>query len=331
MDGMNLVPIILNFDDSVAAEAGIATKASEIIDLTALRDGLRLCASPRAWEELREALRALRVKYPKPWLTFLGSGDFHHIALALIESLPRAGPFHLILIDNHPDWFYERPTFHCGNWVSGALEYVAGATLIGQDSGDLKGYRFRVAPFEHLCNGRLSIYPQARESVFVPFKWPTKTPDPFSAGSPPDKESGVFVSTGRFGTRLKFETVAAHGAQSIFEKVARDFFSRDIYLSIDKDVLRAADAVTDWEQGRLSLPELTAGIRAICASCNVIGADICGDRSPHPLSGVRKRLDARRWSVFSNPKAAKINELANLSIFSALDGQVAPPAPLRSA
>src|SRR5713101_5686196 len=37
-----------------------------------------------------------------PTLTFYGSGDFHHVSLALVRRL--ATPFNLLVLDNHPDW-----------------------------------------------------------------------------------------------------------------------------------------------------------------------------------------------------------------------------------
>src|SRR5258708_2947341 len=37
-----------------------------------------------------------------PTVTFCGSGDFHHVSLALVRNAP--GPFNLLVIDNHPDW-----------------------------------------------------------------------------------------------------------------------------------------------------------------------------------------------------------------------------------
>jgi arginase family enzyme len=308
-----MLPIILNFDDSVAAQAAIAANASEIIDLTSLRDDLRLSAASKALGQLRQSIRHLRQKYPQPWLTFLGSGDFHHIALALIESLPKENPFHLILVDNHPDWFFERPAFHCGNWVSAALDHVQSATLVGQNSPDLKPHRFRRAPFDHLCDGRITFYPQSLTQIHVPLKWPT------IKGRVPLHGRGTrpFIST-LFGTCLTFDTLAAHGASTIFKRTATALAGKNIYLSIDKDVLRPADAVTDWEQGELTLAELAAGVRTICTSCNVIGADICGDHSPHPLTGLWKRLDAGRWKNELKSHAIEVNQCANLTLLSAL-------------
>lgn len=52
-----------------------------------------------------------------------------------------------------------------------------------------------------------------------------------------------------------------------------------VYISIDKDVLRKQDAVTDWSQGDMSLLQLQAVLRIIFAHEQVIGIDITGECS----------------------------------------------------
>ena len=49
---------------------------------------------------------------------------------------------------------------------------------------------------------------------------------------------------------------------------------RNVYLSIDKDVLRPADARTDWDQGTMSADTLLDLVRAL--GPQLAGADICG-------------------------------------------------------
>ena len=52
-----------------------------------------------------------------------------------------------------------------------------------------------------------------------------------------------------------------------------------VYISIDKDVLRKQDAVTDWSNGDMSLLQLQAVLRIIYANEKVIGIDITGECS----------------------------------------------------
>lgn len=49
-----------------------------------------------------------------------------------------------------------------------------------------------------------------------------------------------------------------------------------VYLSIDKDVLTADHARTDWDQGSMTLAQLEAAILTIYRSHPVLGVDVCG-------------------------------------------------------
>lgn len=48
-------------------------------------------------------------------------------------------------------------------------------------------------------------------------------------------------------------------------------------MSIDKDVLDAQSAATNWDQGTLSLPELEQLLSVVLRQEQVIGIDICGE------------------------------------------------------
>ena len=50
-----------------------------------------------------------------------------------------------------------------------------------------------------------------------------------------------------------------------------------IYISIDKDVLDEKYAVTNWEQGEMSLCMLEDILKVLITDYEVIGIDICGD------------------------------------------------------
>ena len=62
-----------------------------------------------------------------------------------------------------------------------------------------------------------------------------------------------------------------------------DFPSPDIlpadlplYLSVDLDVLSRAYARTDWDQGRMTLDELTAALTRLRDTRRILGVDLCG-------------------------------------------------------
>ncbi|ABO65764.1 MULTISPECIES: arginase family protein [Geobacillus] len=50
-----------------------------------------------------------------------------------------------------------------------------------------------------------------------------------------------------------------------------------VYISIDKDVLRREDAVTNWDQGMMTLSRLLACLRLLLFYKKVLGVDICGE------------------------------------------------------
>ncbi|HEY2156790.1 MAG TPA: hypothetical protein VGH33_14260, partial [Isosphaeraceae bacterium] len=96
-----------------------------------------------------------------------------------------------------------------------------------------------------------------------------------------------------------------------------------LYVSIDKDVLVADDAVVNWESGLLRLDEAVAVVEAFVrgAGGRLAGADLLGDWSPvrldHWLSRLCDRID--RPSVNHDPaEAAALNRRANAALLRAL-------------
>lgn len=50
-----------------------------------------------------------------------------------------------------------------------------------------------------------------------------------------------------------------------------------LYISIDKDILSTEYAVTDWDQGDMSLEQMIEMLTQIMKNRRIIGVDICGD------------------------------------------------------
>ena len=74
-----------------------------------------------------------------------------------------------------------------------------------------------------------------------------------------------------------------------------------VYLSIDKDVLSPEFAATDWDQGAMTMDELTETVEKIAAEHRLLGIDICGEKKEAPTS----------WDI-------KKNRAANTKLFMAL-------------
>jgi len=79
---------------------------------------LRLACSRRRFARFERSLaRELgSARDLEPGLTLYGSGDFHHVSLALLRRLE--GPFNLLMLDKHPDWMRGLPFAHCGEWCT---------------------------------------------------------------------------------------------------------------------------------------------------------------------------------------------------------------------
>lgn len=73
-----------------------------------------------------------------------------------------------------------------------------------------------------------------------------------------------------------------------------------LYISIDKDVLSTDDAITDWDQGDMSLPTMLDMLSQLSVNRKIIGVDICGDSGENASSG------------------AEINNLTNATLFDFL-------------
>ncbi len=104
--------VILNTDNSVVRQELNQTFAIDTIDLINLRASLQFYADTNARSAFSERVR-VNIFFPAVHL--LGSGDFHHLTLMMLEQL--ADPFLLVVFDNHTDCSSFGPKYHCGNWL----------------------------------------------------------------------------------------------------------------------------------------------------------------------------------------------------------------------
>ena len=58
---------------------------------------------------------------------------------------------------------------------------------------------------------------------------------------------------------------------------ASEHVNEPVYISIDKDVLDPSSAITNWDQGSLTLSELEQLLAVVFRQEQVIGIDICGE------------------------------------------------------
>ena len=161
---MNKSIRILNFDDSIIKQKRLFLQyQAQIIDLEKIGPNVRLWMNGGLRKEIAERLHPeLRNS-----ITFIGSGDFHHISSILTSQFQE--PFSLIIFDYHPDWDILPPRYGCGSWVREALNNtsISKCLLIGVSSSDISTWSIQSGNFSSLKNSRLEIYPYTHEPTQV--------------------------------------------------------------------------------------------------------------------------------------------------------------------
>lgn len=266
---------ILDTDGSVdeAALANVAPWAS--IARVGLRDlgpALRLWSRPRNIDAARARIAAAD---PRPSVTFMGSGDFHHLAALLAERVEE--PFTLLHFDNHPDWVRLAPRWHCGAWVNRvlALPNVQRVVTAGPCSDDLADPWRKGGNLPALDSGRLALFPWQHGSSRVRRR---------IADGPGHAWRDGFIH---------WSNLADMPLREAIDTVLAAIPTDAIWITIDKDVLPEHEALTNWDQGRMPLATLLAMLRAAGQRKRVLGADICGEYSPPRHANWLKRIESR--------------------------------------
>jgi hypothetical protein len=192
---------------------------------------------------------------------FLGSGDFHHLSHALIARRDPQRMIQVVVLDNHPDNMRFAFGIHCGSWVRrvAALPWVSHVHVLGITSTDVGAAHAWENYFTPLLRGKLTNW-----CVGVDVGWARR-----------------FGLAKRF---LGFDSVAEL-LDRFAEMQRRD--PQPTYLTIDKDVLSADAARTNWDQGRMSEVEMLQAIALFRQ--RLVGSDITGDVSTYRYETAWKR------------------------------------------
>jgi len=300
-------PVFLNLDAALEAQPALRGQGGLTVEARDLGPALRLWSRPPALAALSVRLRDQAMAAAGPDLVFAGSGDFHHVTPLLIERAierARVGPLTVVHFDNHPDWVRFENGLHCGSWVGRAarLPGVTKVITVGVCSGDIDRPETKRADLDLVAEGRVELYP-----------W--RAPD-----------GGPVLRIGDQG----WPSMAAMGEGGFLDLLASRITTQAVYITIDKDVLRADDAVTNWDQGQLSLNGLERLVRAVASRALLIGADVVGDWSPPRYGpGLLSNLLKRGEAFLDQPRGgvpgdmARTNEATNLRLMS-LFAEVAP-------
>lgn len=300
---------LLDLDGGLAAlppfREALGAGTAQRVDLRSWSERLRLWAGRADLDRLRLTLAALP---PPPGtglpVTFLGSGDYHHLSVALLDdAVARAGlsPERRVTVvhfDNHPDWVRRPPRGHCGSWVNRMLERatVRRVVTIGPCARDLSWPQWRGANLAAMASGRIELYPWRHEPSRV-------------FGHAALRKGPGFR---RKGTYIRWRNVGGAAWDGFLPEMIASLPADDLlWITIDKDVLRPEDAATNWDQGEMPLDALVAALRRLAATGRVLGADVCGDYAPpcfrHPLKRLSAWLDQPRQPPTDLARNARAN------------------------
>ncbi|MFA4933623.1 MAG: arginase family protein [Candidatus Omnitrophota bacterium] len=296
---------ILNFDNSIVAQRKLFSEyLTKVVDFTGLANCARLFMPSGVRSKILRDLGDDGKNYP----CFLGSGDFHHISEVLTSRINEEAC--LIVFDFHPDWDLFSPRFACGSWVNQALKnkFIVKCVLIGPGSEDLSFPALQTANLGALSSGRLEIYPYRKKPSRVYFRGLRQS-------------QSIVVRKGIFSDQIIWDQLENKDLAGFFLQLIRRLPTNKVYVSIDKDCLRADYALTNWEEGFLSLEQLLATLRLIRHNLDIVGLDVTGDYSPPRIAG---RIKAA-ISKFDHPKhpsadnclpslITSVNERVNLQL-----------------
>jgi hypothetical protein len=262
---------ILDLDGSLTTQRRLRDFAPALHRASDWAPRIRLACSFARFRRFERDL-AERVGTPAdetPALTLYGSGDFHHVSLALVRRLTR--PFNLLVVDNHPDWMTHLPFLHCGTWLYHAsrLPLVRNVYHLGGDVDFDNGFRW-LAPWRLLLAGRITVFPAVRR--YHTGAW-ERVPHQSLRPTP--------------GARLTHDRL-----EELLWPHRAELQRWPLYISLDKDVLRTADAVVNWDSGHLDLEEVETILDVFreWSHDDMAGMDIVGDWSPVRLDGLFRHL-----------------------------------------
>ncbi|MFK0332778.1 arginase family protein [Rhizobium sp. NPDC090275] len=268
--------LLLHLDDALELQpdfmhSSIMAGAHEVSDKESGRN-IRLWGREKALDCLwRNLAKTGPLSAKGSRLCFMGSGDFHHVTALLLQLAlqGRSQPVTVIHIDNHPDWVHFDNGLHCGSWVNKALEQpmVKKVITLGVCSRDLSSPERKGANLRPLADGRLELYPYAHP--------PSRVKSSYGSGASYSQIAGA----------LHWQSISELGESNFLDRLLSRIETEAVYITIDKDVLSDADAVTNWDQGCMRLPYVLWLLSEIGRRHRVIGADVTGDYSTPNYGG----------------------------------------------
>ena len=294
---------ILDVDGSLRTQHSLRAAAPwttvDELDLNDLGPALRLWSRDRTMRTARARLSSL----PESATSLLGSGDFHHLAVLLMEQARE--PITVVHIDNHPDWVRLAPRWHCGSWVNQALRlpHVDKVITLGPCSDDLVKPGVKGGNLPALAVGKIALFPWRHA--------PSRVYHPIQDGPGHRYESGFLV----------WRNLADSNLDESLARILSLIQTDAVWFSIDKDVLPESAALTNWDQGQMPLAAVTKTIETIGAHKRIAGADICGEFSPPRHANLLKRWESKMDQPTQLHDAAMLarNEATNRELLAVIE------------
>ena len=188
----------------------------------------------------------------------------------------------MVVFDSHPDWDVLPPHLGCGSWVSYILRQpnVKEVVIFGLSSEDISTFRIQTSNLDCLNAGRIRAYPYAHKPTRVFFRSRLQNPS-------------LRVEESFLSKIIHWQQIEGRDLNEFLPSVLEGLLTKEVYISIDKDCLKADESLTNWEEGRLSLTELTAMLSWIKARKDIVGLDITGEYSEARPYGLIKNFCSR--------------------------------------
>lgn len=254
---------------------------------------LRFSAPSRLIEEF---FREFGPRLP-PFVVY-GSGDFHHLTALWLRRLTQ--PFVLVSFDNHPDWDVRPPRWACGGWINRALDLPRLEKVSVWGCGNFECWwpRQLFGNRRAELSGELEVHPWADER----------------SSAEQNRRGAILVPNWR----------------AKFVQFAQGLSGSDVYVTIDLDCLRAAEAVTNWESGRFTVDDVAWALAQLrAAKARIVAGDICGAFSPPKYARAKQRfaanMDHPKLPPVDLEAAREINRRAFDGLWPHLGGSSAPP------
>jgi hypothetical protein len=259
----------LDLDGSIVRQTELLERATAtVLPLASWGPRLRMGCSYQSFRRFeRELARLIGSEADtERLLTFCGSGDFHHVSLALVRRQPQ--PCNLLVIDNHPDWMRGVPLLHCGTWLYHAarLPQVARIFHVGGEVDFDNAWRW-LAPWPLLRCGKIIVLSALRR---------------FRAGGWRKVHHEALRPT-------PARPVDRERLEGWLRPFSAELAARPLYVSLDKDVLGADESIVNWDSGWLTSGEVREVMRAFLSAADLAGMDVVGDWSAVHVAGLLRR------------------------------------------